>query len=361
MKRTIAIILTILLLIGSLTACSNKDKYEKYDYTFYGAFDTVIQIIGYTEDQEEFNAYMAEIEDRFNELHKLYDRFNDYEGINNIKTINDKAGIEPVKVEKEIIDLILFSKDLFDKTGNLTNIAMGAVTDIWSDYRDEGINNPMEAKLPPMERLEEAGRHTDMDKIIVNEEEGTVYIEDPDLVLDVGAVAKGYATELVAREIEEKGLKSALISAGGNIRGIGKPLDGIRERWGVGIQNPDASLFDVGRVLETVFINDESVVSSGDYQRYYIVDGEVYHHLIHPETLMPANYYRQVSVVTPDSGLADFYSTALYLLPFEESKALAESMEDFEAMWVFPDGTIEATEGMKEIMLSHGATGGKKK
>ena len=89
---------------------------------------------------------------------------------------------------------------------------MGAVTDIWSDYRDEGINNPMEAKLPPMERLEEAGRHTDMDKIIVNEEEGTVYIEDPDLVLDVGAVAKGYATELVAREIEEKGLKSALIS-----------------------------------------------------------------------------------------------------------------------------------------------------
>ncbi|NLY46559.1 MAG: FAD:protein FMN transferase [Tissierella sp.] len=360
MKKIIAITLVVLMLLSTLVGCSNTQEYPKFDYTFYGVFDTIIQIVGYTETKEEFDTYMAKIEERFGELHKLYDRFNNYEGINNIKTINDNAGKEAVKVEKEIIDLIIFSKELYNKTGNLTNIAMGSVTDIWTYFMNEGINNPENAQLPSMDILEEAKMHTDMDKIIVNEEESTVYLEDPDMLLDVGAVAKGYATELIAQEMEEMGFVSALISSGGNIRAIGKPLDNLRDKWGVGIQNPDTSLFDSGRVLETVFVTDASVVSSGDYQRYYYVGDKAYHHLVHPETLMPTNYYKQVSIVTPDSGAADFYSTALFILPFEESKKLADSIEDFEAMWVFSDGTIEVTEGMKEVMLSYGATGAKK-
>lgn len=360
MKKIIAMVLVGLMLLGTLAGCSSTEEYTKFDYTFYGVFDTITQVVGYAKTQEEFDTYMTKLEERFGELHKLYDRFNSYEGINNIKTINDNAGKEPVKVEKEIIDLLVFSKELYNKTGNLTNIAMGSVTNIWDYYRDEGINDPQNAQLPPMSVLEEAKTHTDMDKIIINEEDGTVYLEDPDMLLDVGAVAKGYATEVVAQEMEQMGFISALISAGGNIRGIGKPLDNLRDKWGVGIQNPDASLFDAGRVLETVFITDASVVSSGDYQRYYYVGEEIYHHLIHPETLMPTNYYRQVSIVTPNSGEADFYSTAIFILPFEESKELADSIEDFEVMWVFPDGTIEVTEGLKEIMLSYGATGAKK-
>ena len=162
---------------------------------------------------------------------------------------------------------------------------------------------------------------------------------------------------MCSSDLEEAGLNSALISAGGNIRAIGMPLDGIRDKWGVGIQNPDRTIFDDARVLETIFVTDNSVVSSGDYQRYYIVDGEILHHLVHPETYMPTNYYRQVSIVTPDSGLADFYSTAVFLLPFEESKELVESIDNLEVMWVFPDGTVEVTEGLKDIMLSYGASG----
>lgn len=360
MKRTIAITLVAVLLFASMVGCTKTETYNRYDYSFFGVFDTITQVVAYAESEEEFNNYMDFLEDRLKELHELYDRFNNYEGINNIKTINDNAGIQAVEVDQEIIDLILFSKDLYKKTGNLTNIAMGRVTDIWSEYRDEGAYDPTNAQIPPMNILEEVGKHTDMDKIIVDQEASTVYLEDPNMKLDVGAVAKGYATELVAKEIEEKGLVSALISAGGNIRGIGKPLDGLRDRWGVGIQNPDTSIFDEGRVLETVFINDASVVSSGDYQRFYMVDGQILHHIVHPETLMPTNYYRQITIITPDSGVADFYSTAVFLLPYEESRQLVESIEDFEAMWVFADGMIEVTEGMKDIMKSHGATGASK-
>ncbi|WFA07870.1 FAD:protein FMN transferase [Tissierella sp. Yu-01] len=360
MKKKISTILVVMLIISSLVGCSAEPKYEKYSDTFFDTFDTITQIVGYTQTEEEFQGYVDKIHERMLELHKLFDKYNTYEGINNIKTINDNAGIEPVKVEKEIIDLILFSKDLYEKTGKETNIAMGAVLKIWSGYRDIAESDPSRAELPPMEDLLAANEHTDINKVIVDVESSTVYLEDPEMSLDVGAVAKGYATEIVAEEIQETGFTSGIISAGGNVRTIGKPLDGIRERWGIGIQNPDSYTDStVDSVLETVFINDASVVTSGDYQRFYMVGDKVIHHLIDPKTLMPGEYYRAVSIITPDSGVADFLSTTAFLIPFEESKALIESYENAEALWVFSDGTVEATEGMKKIMKSYGATGAK--
>lgn len=361
MKRTISMSLVILILISVLVGCERKPEYTKYSDSFFDTFDTITQVVAYAKDEEEFKIYMDKIHNRFIELHKLYDKYNTYEGINNIKTINDNAGIKPVKVDKEIIDLISFSKEWYYKSGEKTNIAVGKVIEIWNQYRDKAEGNPDNAELPPMDDLKDASKYIDMEKIIVDEENSTVYLEDPNMSLDVGSVAKGYATELVAKEMEEEGLKSALISAGGNIRAIGKPLDNIRERWGVGIQNPDKSLIETGNVLDTIFITDASVVSSGDYQRYYIVNDKVYHHIIDPDTLMPGDHYRAVTIVTPDSGLADFLSTSVFLLPFKDSKELVESLDDVEAMWVMKDGTVVATEGMKKIMLSEGATGAKRK
>ncbi|HLR21206.1 MAG TPA: FAD:protein FMN transferase [Tissierellaceae bacterium] len=361
MKRIIAIILTVLIFLSLLSGCESKASYEKYQDTFFDTFDTVITVVAYTETEEEFESYMGKIKDRFMELHKLYDRYNDYEGINNIKTINDNAGIEPVEVKQEIIDLILFSKEWYEKAGKKTNIAFGPVVEIWTEYGERAEADPEDAELPPMEILEEANEYTDIEKVIVDEENNTVYLEEENMSLDVGGVAKGYATELVAVEMEEEGLNSTLINAGGNIRGVGKPLDGKRERWGVGLQNPDEDLFDTGNVLDTVFVNNESVVSSGDYERYYMYDDMRIHHIIDPKTLMPGDYYRAVTIVTSHSGLADFLSTSVFLLPFDESLELVESLEDVEALWITKDGDIKSTDGMKKIMRSEGASGGDKK
>ncbi|OLS03031.1 FAD:protein FMN transferase [Tissierella creatinophila] len=360
MKKGLLYFLILILSLSFLTGCT-KDKYKKYEDSFFDTFDTVTQIIGYAKSEDEFEVYMDKIHSRFLVLHKLFDKYKTYEGINNIKTINDNAGIKPVKVEKEIIDLIIFSKEWYYKVGKETNIAMGPVINIWSKYRDKAIENPKNAKIPPMEELKEASKHTDIEKVIVDKEKGTVFLEDANMSLDVGAVAKGYAVELVAREIEKEGLGSVLISGGGNIKAIGKPMEKTKEKWGIGIQNPDKDLIDTGSILETLFVKDYSVVSSGDYQRYFIVDGEVYHHIIDPDTLMPGDYYRAITIVTPDSGVADFLSTSAFLLPLEESKKLIESIDDTEAFWVMNDGKIETTKGMEKIMLSKGATGGKGK
>lgn len=350
----------ILLIIGittSLIACSSQVNYNKYSNSFFDSFDTITQVIGYTQSQEEFDKYASQIHDRFLELHKLYDKYNNYEGINNIKTINDMAGKEPVVVEKDLMDLIIFSKKMYEDTRQKTNIAFGSVLNIWSDYRDMAESDPENASLPPMEDLIEASKHTDINKVIINEEESTIYLEDPLMSLDVGAVAKGFATEIVVKEMIEKGFDSWIISAGGNIRTINKPMDPSKDRWAVGIQNPDKEIFgDGGNILDTVFLNNATVVSSGDYQRYYYVGDKRIHHIISPGTLMPAENYRAVNIITNDSGLGDYYSTEIFLLPFEESKALAESIEDLDVIWIFADGTIEMTDGYKKVSKSQGAS-----
>lgn len=360
MKKVAKGFLILILTVIVISGCGKKQAYEKYSTSFFDTFDTAVRIVGYTESEEEFNSYAEKIHKRFQELHQLYDIYNDYEGINNIKTINDNAGIKPVKVDKEIIDLIVFSKDWYEKTNGVTNIALGPVLRIWSHYREEAEYDPLNAKLPPMEELLEANKLTNIDKVIVDTEENTVFLEEKGMSLDVGAVAKGFATEIVAKEIMTEGFTSGMISAGGNVRALGKPLDGIRERWGIGIQNPDSFIFsDDSELLDTIFINNSSVVTSGDYQRYYVVDDKIIHHLIDSKTLMPGEYFRAVTIVTEDSGLADFLSTTVFLMPYEEGRNLVDSLEEVEALWVMKDGTVEATDGMKKIMKSNGASGTK--
>lgn len=368
MRRIIAAIIAIVLTASALTGCQQADninykEYTKYQDTFFDSFDTITQVIAYTKSEEEFRKYFEMTNERFIELNNLYDIYNDYEGINNIKTINDNAGKNPVKVNREIIDLILFAKEWNKRTKGQTNIAMGSVLRIWHDYREEGMMDPESAKVPPMEVLQEAAKHTDIDKVVVDEKNSTVFLSDEKMALDVGAVAKGYATELVAQELMAAGLESGMISAGGNVRIIGKPYDGVRARWGIGIQNPDKSIVsdDQSNLLDVIFINNSSVVSSGDYERYYMVGDKRYHHLIDPETLMPGEFYRAVTIVTEHSGAADVLSTAIFLLPYEESRALAESLDGVEVIWVMKDGKVEATDGMQKIMKSNGATGTKAK
>lgn len=125
--------------------------------------------------------------------------------------------------------------------------------------------------------------------------------------------------------------------------------------------NPDVlyGTKDESNIVETIFVKDLSVVTSGDYQRYFIVDNKNYHHLIDRDTLQPGEYFRGVTVVHEDSGLADFLSTAVFLMPYEEGLDLIESIEGAECYWIFLDDSVKYTDGMKKMMLSEGATGAK--
>ncbi len=357
MKKRMTITVVILLISSLImVGCESTDQnsyegYQRHSDTFFDTFDTMIQVMAYTQSEEEFQQYFAQMRDRFKQLHQYYDIYNNYPDMNNVKTINDQAGIAPVQVPEEIMDLVLFALEWHDKTAGKTNIAMGPVLRIWSEYRDDAEYDPSLAAIPSMEELEGAAVHTDIDKIVVDEEAGTIFLSDPNMRLDVGAVAKGFATELVVQEMKALGLESLIISAGGNVRAVGRPFDQAKKTWTVGLNNPDEFIFaDGNSLLGTVSVNDASVVSSGDYQRYYMVGDTRVHHIIDADTYMPASHYRAITVVIEDSGIADYLSTELFLLPLEKSEALAREIEGLEVIWVLQDGTIETTDGMEDIL-----------
>ena len=358
--RITILLLIIVMLIFTVTGCANdgNENFNRYSDSIFDTFDTLVQFVAYAESEEEFREYFEHAHERLRELHRLFDIYHSYEGVNNIKTINDQAGVAPVEVEQEVIDLILFAREWSEKTGGNVNIALGPVLEIWHYYREEALFDPSSAELPPMERLQQAAEHTDIEKIKIDEELNTVFLPEPEMSLDVGAVAKGYAMEMVASELIDMGMEAAIISAGGNIKTIGQPKENDRDRWGVGIQDPDETVVSSGgdNLLDVIYLAEGSVDTSGDYQRYYRVNGEMYHHLIDPDTLMPANHYRAVTVVATEPAPADFMSSALFLVPFEESLDMAESLEQFEALWVMPDGEVRLTDGMQDLLQSYGAT-----
>lgn len=360
MKRKITVFILITVLIFNLSACSNEPKETRYQAQFLELFDTVTTIVGFAENKEIFSEFAQSVYDDLKVYHELYDKYHDYEGVNNIKTINDNAGMAPVKVDQRIIDLLLFSREAYELSEGTVNVAFGAVLEVWHDYREEGTDDPEKAKVPPMELLKEKAKHTDLSKMVIDEAASTVYLEDPEMSLDVGAIAKGYATEQVAQLAMKKGYTNGLLSVGGNVRAIGskgysvkaeqinRDSIGTEDAWNVGIQNPDKESEE--QYLDILNLENLSLVSSGDYERYYTVDGVRYHHIIDPSTLMPARYFRAVSIVTENSGLADALSTAIFNLPYEKGLQLIEDLEGTEALWVMQDGTLKFSSGFEKLI-----------
>lgn len=340
-------ILIILALSITTTATSCKKKEERYEAQFLVLFNSATKLVGYAKTEEEFSQFSRFIYDDVEEYHKLYDKYHSYDNINNIKTINDNAGKEPVKVDKRIIDLLLFSKEVYEETSGKVNIAMGSVLEIWHDYREAGIQDPINSQLPPMDELEEASKHTNIHDLIINEEDSTVYLQDENMSLDVGAIAKGYAAEQVVQNAIKHGYTDFVLSLGGNVRTVGKKGP-EQELWDIGIQNPDKKSEKVS--LYTLSISDLSLVASGDYERYYTVDGKRYHHIINPQTLMPAEYFTALSIACKDSAMADALSTALFNMSYEEGLSYVETLEDTHVLWIFPDGTMKHTKDFMKLV-----------
>lgn len=364
MKKTVAagLLLSILLLL--FTSCDigttpdNKPRSE----TWYEYFATVCTVQSFGEDTDEnFSAVSSRVKTMLSEYHALYDVYHEYSGINNLKTVNDKAGIEPVKVDARIIELLKYGIELYDRFAALdkegdtdlakgaVNIAMGSVLKLWHTAR-AGVraeDGTVSYTLPEAEALMLAATHTDISSIVIDEQASTVFITDSETSIDVGAIAKGYTAERIAEALMADSSLSTdgyVLNLGGNIRLIGTKGG---EDWRIGITNPDKTSGEP--YVKTVEASNTSIVTSGDYERYFTVDGVKYHHIIDPDTLMPATYFHSVTVVTEDSALADALSTLLFTLHINKAYALVTSLEGVEAMWVGTNGTLTATPGFPAV------------
>ena len=337
MKRLCALVLTLSLLLSGCAGAGEEQK--QYSATFLTVFDTVTTILGRDSSEAAFTEKAQAVHDELLRYHQLFDIYNEYEGLNNLKTVNDHPG-EAVSVDKAIVDMLLDCKAYYELTGGRVNAAMGSVLRLWHEAREDGLNDFANAYLPDGEALAQAADHADWDDVLIDEENLTVTIADPGLRLDVGAIAKGWSVQRAA-ETAPEGL---LISVGGNVCATG-PKDASGTPWVVGVQDPDGG----ENYLHTLYLTKGSMVTSGDYQRAYMVDGELYHHIIDPDTLYPGKLWRAVTVVCPDSGLADALSTALFLLPMEEGQKLLDACES-TAMWVDAEGNMYYSTGFEELI-----------
>ena len=339
MRRLICGLLVCLLLCGCTAGIGAPEK-KQYTATFLNLFDTVTTIKGPAESEEAFRQLSQSIHDELLACHQLFDIYNDYEGINNLKTVNDAAGVAPVEVDRRILDLLLECRTYYELTNGRVNVAMGSVLYLWHEARDASVRMPDKAYIPDWSLLEEAAKHTDFSCVVIDEAASTVYLTDSNLRLDVGAIAKGWATEYVADRIPE----GLLLSVGGNVRATG-PKDEKGSPWVVGIQDPR----DPSAHVHTLYLTAGSLVTSGDYQRTYAVDGKLYHHIIDPDTLYPSQYWSSVTIVCEDSGLADALSTALFLMNQEDGQALLDQL-DAEALWIDVDGNCFYSPGFKDYI-----------
>ena len=342
-KKLLLYLFAGLLLVQSVLfgGCTKeKQKFSEYSFSY---FDTVTTIIGYENNKETFDQTAAEILRELEEYHKLFTIYLRYEGMENLCTVNELVNGEhrTVTVDRRIIDLLLYAKEMYAKTNGMVNVAMGSVLSLWHDYRTVGMSDPASASLPPMEKLEEAAKHTDIENVLIDEINNTVTLKDPKMKLDVGAIAKGYAVEMIARSLEEKGISGYVLNVGGNVRTVGARPDGTP--WTVGIENPQEN--EEKPYLAYLQLTDQSLVTSGSYQRFYTVDGKNYHHIIHPDTLMPSEGFISVSIVCQSSADGDALSTALFCMTLDEGMALINSLDGTEALWTTTDGTQHYSDG----------------
>ncbi len=338
MKKFLALVLCVMLMGGCAVPQISEQK--QYTATFLTLFDTVTTIVGKAESEEAFQAKVQPIHDELERYHHLFDIYHEYDGVNNLKTVNDKAHEAPVVVDAAIMELLQDCKAYYESTNGTFHPAMGSVLRLWHDAREDGINDPENAYLPDASALKEAGQHMNPEHIVLDYEKSTVFLADPELTLDVGAIAKGWAVERVC-ETAPEGL---LLSVGGNVCATG-PKDENGTPWAVGIQNPDRD----GKYLHILNVTTQSVVTSGSYERAYAVDGKLYHHIIDPKTLYPSELWTSVTIVCEDSGLADVLSTSLFLLDRECGQALLDRF-DVQAMWVDAHGNKYYSPGFEDFI-----------
>lgn len=335
----------LFLLLVICMGCKTTINYtQKQMYSFDSGFDTVIAYIEWVEDGDiQYRENANRTFGKFSYYNKLFDSFHDYENINNIKTINDNAGIKAVSVSQEVIDMLLEAKYFYDISYGKIDITAGKMISLWHDAREIGMElntNGEYGEVPNSAELEESIKHKGWDKIIIDDENNTVFITDPYVSLDVGSVAKGYATQKVAEYLVSEKVKNAVIDAGGNLKALSGKYNG--KDWITGIRNPNnPSLSPDDSLLTVQYSGDKSAVTSGDYERAFIAkDGKSYSHIIDPDTTYPADKYRSVTIITTDAGVADCLSTALFCLDYEDGlKVIEQYKKDhnnafLEVIWV---------------------------
>ena len=312
MKRLLCLLCTALFLLPSLFSCANKPTVPLLKRTEVGLFDTVCTFSSFG-DAAAFEAAADALFAELTLLDLLFDCYLQDENASNLAAVNASAGLAPVKVDERLIDFFLYVDSLPADLLEVVHPVMGALTLLWKEAEKTGIP-------PSKEALDQSADHIKYSALVVDEKEGTLFLTDPAARLDVGAFAKGYAARVSRDLLAERGMESYLLDLGGMLLAVGNdPRTGKPPL--LGIDHP----LKENEPLCRFYATDCALSTTAGDKRNFVYEGVLYHHIIDPSTLHPADSgIASVTVCSDDPALADALSTALFILPEEQRHTLLE-------------------------------------
>lgn len=319
----------LLLLFLGLKVIKDNEVKEYSSNVFY--MDTYMNIKIYGTSEKKAKVALKEVEKIYRHFHQISNRYEAVSGVNNLYTIkHNTSDKEYLTIDRDLYRLIEYGVSWYELSDEKFNINMGNLVDVWKSYRDKKTGVPTE------EELQSTGS-MDIKDIVLKD--GNKILNNH-VNIDLGGLAKGYATEKAGEYLRTSGFERFLINAGGNVMAGDHYANSV---YSIGVENPET-----GGVFKIVKGNNLSVVTSGGYERFYEYKGNKYNHILDPATKYPANNVLSVTIVTSDSGKADALSTTLFLMSVEDGQKYLEQFDDVEAIWYKTDGKIVTTPGMKE-------------
>ncbi len=346
-KKLLFSLITLGISFMVLTGCTNSAKKT----TTESSASTKILKDPYSDEQFLLGTYVrirvydegkeAALKPAFDRVKELGDKITINQKGSEIDEVNEQAGIKPVKVSDDVYTLVKRAYEYSQDSQGGFDMAIGAITQLWRIGFDD-------ARKPSQEEIDQALKLVDYHKIELNDQEKTVYLKEKGMIIDLGAIAKGYITDEVVKVLKKQGVTTAIVDLGGNVYVLGHSPRGENQDWAVGIQDPNMAR---GSVLGSIKERNKTLVTSGIYERYLEVDGKKYHHLFDPKTGYPFdNDIASVTIITDKSIDGDGLSTAVFSMGVKKGLEYVESElnNGTEAIFVTKDDKVYVTDPIKD-------------
>jgi FAD:protein FMN transferase len=291
-----------------------------------------VRVTVWTRDEAAARAAMAVVFAEFDRLDAL---LSVWKPGSDVQRINAASGGAPVRVSADTLAVVRAAQQTSAITDGKFDITFGALSDVWKFDHDQDDRIPSDdqvaARLP----------HVDYQAVRVDEAAHTIALARPGVRIHLGGIGKGYAVDRAIAIMRERGLRDFLIQSGGDLYAGGEPGD---RPWTLGINDPRGA---PDESFATIELRDRTLSTSGDYERFFVKDGQRYHHLLDPDTGRPARGSRSVTIVAPTATEADGLSTGVFILGPEKGMALIERLPEVEAVIVTADNRVLISSGLR--------------
>ena len=320
--------LCLILFLAPSCNFNGKKMYRETRVDLY----TVVSITVYADTEQQA---ATAIENTFTELERLGKLFNFYSDHSEVSMINRSAGIQPVKVSKDTLEIIKKALYVSKSTDGAFDITIGPIVKLWD----------FEKQILPDEEAIKARLHlVNYRNVVIDELRSTVFLKEKGMEIDLGGIEKGYAADRAVEILKGNGITAGIIAVGGEVKPFGSKPDG--SAWKVGIRNPDRNSRK-DDVYAIVRLAGRAISTSGGYEKFFVKDGKTYHHILNPATGYPAYECQSVSIIAKDAP--DGFPTGIFVLGPKKGMEVIKKL-GLDAVIIDKEGNVYVTDGIKKTL-----------